>query len=91
MNWAQLSTVEKLMSGKTRENVALLQGPPGKVWCSLVAHRRTNRFFSLATYSLSHKFTPFESNSPIIVVITLICKRNRKDVRNHRSRERTIE
>jgi len=29
MNWAQLSTVEKLMSGKMRENVALLQGPPG--------------------------------------------------------------
>eukprot|EP00555_Chaetoceros_dichaeta_P006839 CAMPEP_0198276122 /NCGR_PEP_ID=MMETSP1447-20131203/65141_1 /TAXON_ID=420782 /ORGANISM="Chaetoceros dichaeta, Strain CCMP1751" /LENGTH=1046 /DNA_ID=CAMNT_0043971043 /DNA_START=168 /DNA_END=3305 /DNA_ORIENTATION=- len=29
MNTAQLSAVEKIMSGKVRENVALLQGPPG--------------------------------------------------------------
>lgn len=52
MNAAQLSAIEKVMAGKVRENVALLQGPPGK----LASHPRhfSLKYFHILS-CLSHR------------------------------------
>lgn len=36
LNPFQVSTIEKIMSGKTKENISLLQGPPGTGKVSIV-------------------------------------------------------